>query len=170
MCNVVQLFLAANAILLMRKWNHAFLLLAIALAWKWQITSLLVACVQTFPPPRKKSRFFLRERGGGRLYTGYASRRYSIKNKLGDRIIKQLLNSVIAKYRDLSVASRSIIRRNRGLKQIIDLRDTDMSRIAFAAKNSWTTLHMSTPLFVGTLNNAKPYFFWNEMNKKDLTF
>ena len=82
MCNVVQLFLAANAILLMRKRNHAFLLLAIALAWKWQTTSLLVACVQTSPPPpRKKSRFFLRERGGGRLYTGYASRRYSIKKQ-----------------------------------------------------------------------------------------
>ena len=40
MRNVVQLFLAANTILLMRKWNHAFLLLAIALAWKWQIASL----------------------------------------------------------------------------------------------------------------------------------
>ena len=33
-------FLAADAILLMRKWNNAFLLLAIALAWKWQIASL----------------------------------------------------------------------------------------------------------------------------------
>ena len=40
MCNVVQLFLAANNILLMRKWNHAFLCLAIALAWKWQIAAL----------------------------------------------------------------------------------------------------------------------------------
>ena len=40
MRNVIQLFLAANTILLMRKWNHAFLLLAIALAWKWQIASL----------------------------------------------------------------------------------------------------------------------------------
>ena len=46
------------------------------------------------------------------------------KNKLGDRMIKQLLNSVIAKYRDLSVASRSIIR----LRQIIDLLATDKSR------------------------------------------
>ena len=41
---------------LMRKWNHAFLLLAIALAWKWQIVSLL--------------------------------RRYSLKNKLVDRMTK----------------------------------------------------------------------------------
>ena len=38
--NVVQLFLAANTILLMREWNHAFPLLAIAFAWKWQIASL----------------------------------------------------------------------------------------------------------------------------------
>ena len=59
-------------ILLVRKWNHAFLPLAIALAWKWQ------------------------------------NARYSLKNKLGDRMIKQLLNSVIAKYRDLSVSRRSI--------------------------------------------------------------
>ena len=40
-----------------------------------------------------------------------------IENKLGDRMINQLLNSVIAKYRDLSVASRSIICR---LRQIIE--------------------------------------------------
>ena len=31
---------AANNILLMRKWNHTFLLFAIALAWQWQIASL----------------------------------------------------------------------------------------------------------------------------------
>ena len=31
------------------------------------------------------------------------------KNKLGDRMIRQLLNSVVAKYRDLSVSRRSII-------------------------------------------------------------
>ena len=44
----------------------------------------------------------------------FASQRYSLKNKLGDRMIKQLLNSVIAKYCQL--------------RQIIDLRDTDKSR------------------------------------------
>ena len=33
-CNVVQLCLAENEILLMRKWNHAFLPLASALVWK----------------------------------------------------------------------------------------------------------------------------------------
>ena len=35
-----QLCLAANNILLMHKWNHAFLPLAITLAWKWLIVSL----------------------------------------------------------------------------------------------------------------------------------
>ena len=39
----------------------------------------------------------------------FASRRYSLENKLGDRMIKQLLNLVIAKYRDWSVSRRSII-------------------------------------------------------------
>ena len=31
-------------------------------------------------------------------------RRYLLKNKLNDRMIKQLLNSVITKYRDLSLS------------------------------------------------------------------
>ena len=44
--------------------------------------------------------------------------------KFSDRMIKQLLNSVFAKYRDLSVSRRSIIR----LRQIIDLLATDKSR------------------------------------------
>ena len=65
--------MAANNILLMRKRNHDFLLLAIALAYK------------------------------------QADRFASLKNKLGNRMMKQLLNSVTAKYRDLSEASRSII-------------------------------------------------------------
>ena len=43
----------------------------------------------------------------------FASRRYSVKNKLGGRMIKQSLNSVMAKYRDLSVSCRSIICRSR---------------------------------------------------------
>ena len=42
------------------------------------------------------------------------------KNKLGDRMIKQLLNSVIAKYRDLSVSRRSVICQSRRLRQIIN--------------------------------------------------
>ena len=53
----------------------------------------------------------------------FASQGYLLKNKLGDWI-KQLLNSVIAKYRDLSVSRRSIICRSR----IIDLLATNKSR------------------------------------------
>ena len=58
----------------------------------------------------------------------FASRRYSLKNKLGDRIIKLLLNSVIAKYRDLSGSRRSIICLSLRLRQKIDLLATDKSR------------------------------------------
>ena len=43
-------------------------------------------------------------------------------------MIKQLLNSFIAKYRDLSVSCRSIICLSLRLRQTIDLRDTDKSR------------------------------------------
>ena len=50
------------------------------------------------------------------------------KNKLSDRMIKQLLNSVIAKYRDLSVSRRSIICLSLRLRQITDLHATDKSR------------------------------------------
>ena len=51
------------------------------------------------------------------------------KNKLGDRMIKQLLlNLVIAKYHDLSVSHRSIIWLSLWLQQIIDLLATDKSR------------------------------------------
>ena len=58
----------------------------------------------------------------------FASRRYSLKNKLGDRMIKQLLNSVIAKYRDLPVSRTSIICLSLRPRQIIDLLATDKSR------------------------------------------
>ena len=58
----------------------------------------------------------------------FASRRYSLKNKLGHRMIQQLLNSVIAKYRDLSVSLRSIICPSLRLRQIIDLLATGKSR------------------------------------------
>ena len=58
----------------------------------------------------------------------FASRRYSLKNKLGDRMIKQLLNSVIAKYRDLPVSRTSIICLSLWLRQITDLLATDKSR------------------------------------------
>ena len=58
----------------------------------------------------------------------FASWRYSLKNKLGDRMIKRLLNSVIAKYRDLSVSRRSIICLSLRLRKIIDLLTTDKSQ------------------------------------------
>ena len=83
MRNVIQLCLAlvfANNILLMRKRHYVFLILLLAIA--------VNAC---------------------KMAERFASRRYSLKNKLGDRMIKQLLNSVIAKYRDFSVSRRSII-------------------------------------------------------------
>ena len=95
MRNVVQLCLAANNIQLMRKRNHAFLLLAIALAWEM--------------PDR------------------FAFRRYSLKNKLGDRMIEQLVNSVIARYRDLSVSRRSVICLSLRLWQISYLLAIDKS-------------------------------------------
>ena len=98
MCNVVQLCLAANKILLMCKSKHAFL------------RSCDRSCVKTA------------DRFAG------LSRRYSLKNKLGDQMIKQLLSSVIAKYRDLSVSRRSIIRLSLWLRKIIDLLATDKSR------------------------------------------
>ena len=58
----------------------------------------------------------------------FASQTYSLKNKLGDRMIKRLLNSVIAKYRDLSVSRGSTICLSLRLWQIIDLLATDKSR------------------------------------------
>ena len=49
-----------------------------------------------------------------------------IENKLSDRMIKQLLNWVITKYRNFSVSRRSIICLS--IRQIIDLLATDKSR------------------------------------------
>ena len=43
-------------------------------------------------------------------------------------MIKQLLNSVIAKYRDLSVPRRSIICLSLQLRRIVDLLTTDKSQ------------------------------------------
>ena len=55
----------------------------------------------------------------------FASQRCSLKNKLGDQMIKQLLNSVITKYCDLPVSRTSIICLSLRLRQIIDLLTTD---------------------------------------------
>ena len=49
----------------------------------------------------------------------FASRGYSLKNKLSDQMIKQLLNLVIAKYCDLSLSHHSIICLSLQLQQII---------------------------------------------------
>ena len=57
----------------------------------------------------------------------WAARKWlKYENKLGDRVIKQLLNSVIPKYRDLSVSRQSIICLS--LRQIIDQLATDKWR------------------------------------------
>ena len=64
------------------------------------------------------------------------------KNKLGDWMIKQLLNSVIAKYHDLSVSSRSITCLSLWLRQIIDLLATDKSR--YFAQPRPIIVHYST--------------------------
>ena len=58
----------------------------------------------------------------------FASQGYSLKSKLGDRMIKQLLNPVIAKHRGLSVSRRSITCLSLRPRQIIDLLATDKSR------------------------------------------
>ena len=69
----------------------------------------------------------LGEKMAGRL--GWAVREwFKYKNKLGDRMIKQLSNSVIAKYCDLSMSRRSIICLSLRLRQIIDLLATDKSQ------------------------------------------
>ena len=68
-----------------------------------------------------------REKNGRTL--PWAARKWlRYEDKLGDRMIKQLLNSIIVKYRDLSEASRSIICLSLRLRQIIDLLASDKSR------------------------------------------
>ena len=79
---------------------------------------------------RKGNRAFIIscDRSWVKMADRFGSRGYSLKNKLGDRMIKQLLNSVIAKYRDLSVSRRSIICLSLRLRQILDLFATDKSQ------------------------------------------
>ena len=101
MRNVVQMFLAANTILLMCKWNHSCF--------------LLVYVISVITPGKQPA------------LTAFW-RYYLLKNILSDRMIKQLLNSVITKCRDLSVSRRSIICLSLWLWQIIDLLATEKSR------------------------------------------
>ena len=53
------------------------------------------------------------------------SERSKYENKLGNLMLKQLLNPATAKYRDLSVSRGSIICLGLCLGQIIDLLDTN---------------------------------------------
>ena len=50
---------------------------------------------------------------------------FRYENKLNDRMIEQLFNSVIAKYCDLSMPRRSVICLNLRLWQLIDMLATD---------------------------------------------
>ena len=68
-------------------------------------------------------------------------------------MIKQLLNSVIEKYRDLSVSCKSIICLSLRLQQIIDLLTTDKSRyfaqpcpiiVNYEGLDSDTSMNMNT--------------------------
>ena len=79
---------------------------------------------------RKGNRAFISscDRSWVKMADRFGSRGYSLKNKLGDRMIKQLLNSVIARYRDLSESRRSIICLSLRLRQILDLFATDKSQ------------------------------------------
>ena len=66
-----------------------------------------------------------------------ASRRHSWKSKLGDRMIKQLLNLVIAKYHDLPISRSSIICL---IRQI-------------TSANNWSAYHWQITIFCSTSSN-----------------
>ena len=67
-----------------------------------------------------------------------------------------------AKYRDLSVASRSIICRSRGLRQIIDVRDTGKSRYFAITEFSNCFIIRSPSLFFNEyLREAKRSAFFH---------
>ena len=73
----------------------------------------------------------------------------NMKTKLGGRMIKQLLNSIIAKYRDLSVSRRSIICLSLGLRQIIAFRDTDKSRYFAQPRPIIVNYYSFIPFLIG---------------------
>ena len=66
------------------------------------------------------------------------------ENNLGDRMIKQLLNSVITKYHGLPASRRSIICISLRLRQTIELLATDKSRY-FAQPRPITVNYLSLP-------------------------
>ena len=69
-------------------------------------------------------------------------------------MIKQLLNSSVAKYRDLSVARRSIISLCLRHQQIIDLLATDKSRY-FAQSRPIIVYYSSFPVYVQSDQQVK---------------
>ena len=69
-------------------------------------------------------------------------------------MIKQLLNSAVAKYRDLSVARRSIISLYLRHQQIIDLLATDKSRY-FAQSRPIIVYYSSFPVYVQSDQQVK---------------
>ena len=69
------------------------------------------------------------------------------KTKLGGRMIKQLLNSVIAKYRDLTVSRRLIICLSLRLQQIINLLATDKSRYFAQPRPITVNCHLTAMLY-----------------------
>ena len=100
-----------------------------------------------------KPRFSPCDRSFVKMAERFASRRYSLKNKLGDRMIKQLLNSDIAKYRDRQrLADQLIICFSLRLRQIFDLLATDKSRY-FAQPRP-----IIANYFAGIVSKPRPFF------------
>ena len=100
---------------------------------------------------------------------------FKYENKLGDRMIKQLLNSVIAKYRDLSVSRRTIICLSPRVRQIIDLLATDKSRYfaqlrpiivnySYSLKVRFVRDYQLPGLTTGARKPIRYYCFWKKPN------
>ena len=81
-----------------------------------------------------------------------------VKNKIASRMIKQLLNSVFAKYRDLSVSRRSITCLYLWHRQIIDLLAVDKLRSTFCLTPSNNCLIFTEP----EMNNCFSIIFRGE--------
>ena len=110
-CVWLSVCMAANNILLMRKRNHAFLLLAIALAWK--------------------------------MADRFASEDiYSLKNKLGDRMIKQLLDGLYF-WRGL-------------LEHIGNIRNVKLKFYFFPEKRLYFLMFITTVCFLFLLKLRRP--------------
>ena len=84
-------------------------------------------------------------------------------------MIKQLLNSVIAKYRDLSVSRRSIICLSLRLRQIIDPLATDKSRY-FAQPRPIIANYFNVLLLLLLLLNIIKNTIYNSFRYKNAWF